>query len=192
MNKEQQKKKISKLFWEIMETLWLDLKDESLSWTPKRVAKMYVEELFYGLDEKNFPRVMTVSNWDWETVWYTQMLIEKDIKVHSTCEHHFVPIIWKAHIAYFPNKKVIWLSKINRIVDFYARKPQIQERMTEEIHSKLCEILETEDVAVLIDAKHFCVITRGIKDINSSTITSKFSGCFEKKEIKKEFLDLIK
>ena len=187
-DKVEQKKFISGKFAEIMLALGLDLTDDSLCGTPDRIAKMYVDEIFYGLDDKQFPRIMTVDN----KMNYNQMLIERDVKVHSVCEHHFVPIVWVGHIAYIPKDKVIGLSKINRIVDFYSRRPQIQERLTEEIYAKLVEVLGTEDVAVVIDAKHFCVITRGIKDVNSSTVTSKMGGIFmENKEARKEFLDLV-
>lgn len=183
---EQKMAIISENVKNTMETLGLDLTDDSLCGTPDRVAKMYVKEIFYGLDEKNFPRMMTVEN----KMGYKQMLVERNIKVHSQCEHHLVPFIGTCHIAYIPGKKVIGLSKLNRLVDFYARKPQIQERLTEEIHAKLCEVLETEDVAVVVDCVHFCVVTRGIKDSGSSTVTSEISGAFKQAETRSEFMDI--
>lgn len=184
----EKKEIIAKHFKAIMETLWLDLTDDSLCDTPKRVAKMYVDEMFYWLDNKNLPRIMTVEN----KMSYDHMLLERDIKVQSCCEHHRKDIIWKAHVAYIPKDKIIGLSKLNRIVDFYCRKPQIQERLTNEIHNKLVEVLETEDVAVVIDAVHMCVVTRWVKDINSSTVTSKLWGVFKETAVRKELLDLIK
>jgi len=182
-------KKIAENFKEIMKTLGLDLKNKSLKGTPDRVGKMFSQEIFYGLDEKNFPKIMTVPNDKW--VNYDGILLEKNIKLHSICEHHFMPIIWVAHVAYIPKDKIIGLSKINRIVDFFAKKPQIQERLTEEIFSKFKEILATEDVAVILDASHTCVSFRGVKDQNSITITSKFWGVFRKWEKKRELMDLI-
>lgn len=180
--------RIAAHFSEIMKILWLDLTDDSLEKTPLRVAKLYVNEWFSGLDPKNFPKMMTISN----SMKYNQMLLERDIKVHSVCEHHFVPIVWVAHVAYIPNNRVVWLSKINRIVNYFSRRPQVQERLTENIHDSLVEMLETDNVAVVIDAKHFCVITRGVQDINSSTMTSKLSGLFLQQETKNEFLSAIK
>jgi len=186
---ENQIRSITGQFTKIMATLGLDLEDDSLKDTPKRVAKMYVNEWFSGLHPVlNFPRITTVEN----KMGYNQMLIERDIKVHSVCEHHFVPIVGVAHVAYLPKKKVIGLSKINRIVDYYSRRPQIQERLTEQIWLKLTELLGTKDVAVVIKAQHFCVIMRGIKDVNSSTITSKLGGSFENTEARSEFFNLIK
>ena len=171
-----QKKLISKLFRQIMEVLWLDLSDDSLIGTPDRVAKMYVDELFWWLRAENFPKIMTVQN----KMDYDQMLVERNIKVNSACEHHRITINGVAHVAYIPKDKIIGLSKLNRIVDYYSRRPQIQERLTAQIHSKLVELLWTEDVAVIVDAVHFCVVTRGIKDVNSSTVTSKLWGIFRK------------
>lgn len=187
---EFREKEISRHFRAIMELLDMDLENESLKDTPDRVAKMYSRELFRGMHEAP-PRIMTVSNQEAD-IKYNQMLVERDIKVQSVCEHHFVPIIGVAHVAYIPKDKVIGLSKLNRIVDFFCRKPQVQERLTEEIHEFLCKVLDTENVAVIVDAKHYCVIMRGIKDINSSTVTSKMGGVFEDTEARKELLSLIK
>jgi GTP cyclohydrolase I len=174
LTSEQKKKKITELFTEIMETLGMDLKDDSLSETPHRVAKMYVDEIFYGLQESSFPKITVVEN----KFDYDHPVIEVNIVTNSHCEHHFVPIIGKTHIAYIPNKKVLGLSKLNRIVDYFAKRPQIQERLTLQIHQALVEILETQNVAVVVDAMHACVKTRGIKDVTSMTRTSKLSGVF--------------
>lgn len=179
---------ISKHFEEIMRVLGLDLDDDSLSGTPDRVAKMYVNEIFSGLNPENKPPITLFDN----KYNYEEMLVEKDIKVHSFCEHHFVPIIGKAHVAYISNGKVIGLSKINRIVDYFARRPQVQERLTVQIAEELKEALHTEDVAVAITADHMCVTLRGIKDQGSSTYTSSFHGKFKEKEYRQEFLDQIK
>ncbi len=179
---------ISKHFEGIMRALGLDLKDDSLSGTPKRVAKMYVNEIFSGLNPENKPSVTLFDN----KYHYDEMLIEKNIKVHSFCEHHFVPIIGKAHVAYISNGKIIGLSKINRIVDYFARRPQVQERLTVQIAEELKKILQTEDVAVSITADHMCVTLRGIKDQDSSTYTCSFHGKFKEKEYRQEFLDQIK
>jgi GTP cyclohydrolase IA len=178
---------ISKHFAEIMRVLGLDLSDDSLKDTPKRVAKMYVKEIFSGLNPENKPSVTLFEN----NYQYNEMLIEKDIKVHSFCEHHFVPIIGKAHVAYISNGKVIGLSKINRIVDFFSRRPQVQERLTVQIAEELKIALQTDDVAIAISADHMCVTLRGIKDQDSSTYTSSFHGKFKEKEYRKEFLDQI-
>lgn len=169
---------------EIMYTLGLDLNDESLKDTPRRVAKMYVQETFRGLHPANKPRPTLFTN----KYHYKQMLIEKDITLYSTCEHHFVPIIGKAHVAYFSSGKVIGLSKLNRIVDYYARRPQVQERLTIQISDALKEALQTEDVAVLIDSAHLCVASRGIQDIQSSTISAEYSGKFKNRDVRNEFL----
>lgn len=179
---------ISAHFEEIMRVLGLDLEDDSLKDTPKRVAKMYVNEVFSGLNPENKPSVTLFEN----NYNYEEMLLEKNIKVHSFCEHHFVPIIGKAHVAYISNGKVIGLSKINRIVDFFARRPQVQERLTVQIAEELKKVLKTEDVAVAITADHMCVTLRGIKDQDSSTYTSSFHGKFKEKDYRKEFLDQIK
>jgi GTP cyclohydrolase I len=170
-----------------METLGLDLKDDSLKDTPKRVAKMYVKEIFSGLSPKNKPKISLFEN----KYGYTKMLVEKDITVYSNCEHHFVPIIGKAHVAYIPSKQVIGLSKINRIVQYYAKRPQVQERLTMEIGNALKEIFKHNDVAVVIEADHLCVASRGVNDTCSSTFTSFFSGKFENENLKNEFLTYI-
>lgn len=182
--------KIKKIAWhfeEIMETLGLDLTDDSLKDTPMRVAKMYINEVFSGLDPKNKPAATLFDN----KYNYSQMLVERNIKVHSHCEHHFVPIIGKAHVAYISNGQVIGLSKINRIVDYYARRPQVQERLTEQIADELKKVLNTDDVAVVIDADHMCVVMRGVKDTDSATTTSSFHGKFKENEFRKEFLTYV-
>jgi len=165
---------ITKDFEHIMETLGLDLADDSLQDTPKRVAKMYIDEIFYGLRTKNFPKITVVEN----KFHYDEMLVEKGINVMSVCEHHFVGIVGKATIGYIPNGNVIGLSKLNRVVDYFARRPQVQERLTAQIYHTLCYILKTDQVAVVIDADHYCVASRGIEDTGSSTITSKLGGGF--------------
>lgn len=178
---------IEKHFKEIMHILGLDLSDDSLMGTPHRVAKMYVKEIFSGLDPKNKPSVKLFEN----KYKYNEMLVEKDITFFSNCEHHFVPIYGKVHVAYISSGKVVGLSKINRIVQYYAKRPQVQERLTVQIANELKEVLGTEDVAVIIDAKHMCVSTRGIEDINSATVTSQFSGKFLSEQTKNEFLKYI-
>ena len=172
----------------IIETLGLDLNDDSLSGTPHRVAKMFVKEIFGGLNPDNKPRTSTFEN----KYKYGEMLVEKNITVYSTCEHHLLPIVGKAHVAYISNGTVVGLSKMNRIVDYYAKRPQVQERLTIQIVKELQEALNTKDVACVIDAKHLCVNSRGIKDIESSTVTSEFGGKFKDKETRREFLDYIK
>ena len=172
----------------IMETLGLDLTDDSLKGTPNRVAKMFVKELFGGLNPDKKPSASTFEN----KYQYGEMLVEKNITVYSTCEHHLLPIVGKAHVAYISNGTVVGLSKMNRIVDYYAKRPQVQERLTIQIVKELQEVLNTEDVACVIDAKHLCVNSRGIRDTESSTITSEFGGKFKDKETKREFLDYIK
>lgn len=174
-------------FKDIMETLGLDLTDDSLKATPKRVAKMYVKEIFSGLNPNTAPKNSTFEN----KYKYSEMLVEKDITVYSTCEHHFLPIVGKAHVAYISKGKVIGLSKMNRIVDHYAKRPQVQERMTMQVVKHLQEYLGTEDVACVIDAKHLCVNSRGISDIQSSTVTAEFGGQFSDPEVKKEFLSYL-
>lgn len=171
---EEKKAKIALLFEEIMDVLGLDLNDDSLKGTPERVAKMYVDEIFSGLDPKNKPQIALFDN----KYQYDQMLVEKDITLYSNCEHHFVPIIGKAHIAYISAGKVIGLSKLNRIVQYYAKRPQVQERLTNQIANELKSVLQTDDVAVIIDAKHLCVSSRGIKDDASATVTSYYGGAF--------------
>lgn len=172
----------------ILETLGMDLTDDSLSGTPKRVAKMFVNEIFGGLDPNKKPKASTFNN----KYKYGEMLVEKNIVVYSTCEHHLLPIVGRAHIAYISSGNVVGLSKMNRIVDYYAKRPQVQERLTIQIVKELQEILQTEDVACVIDAKHLCVNSRGIRDIESSTVTSEFGGVFKDDKTKREFLDYIK
>ena len=174
-------------FSKIMETLGLDLERESLKDTPNRVAKMYVNEIFSGLNPKNFPAITLFDN----ELEYEEMLLERDITLYSYCEHHFVPFIGKVHIAYFPNEKIIGLSKLNRIVQFFASKPQVQENLTMEIAKCLQAILNTNDVAVYIKASHLCVASRGIKDTNSLTHTSFYGGTFKEADTKKTFLEGI-
>ncbi|MDC8005859.1 GTP cyclohydrolase I FolE [Aureisphaera galaxeae] len=171
----------------IMKELGLDLSDDSLSGTPYRFAKMYVKELFYGLDPKNKPKLSTFEN----KYGYGKMLVEQNITIDSSCEHHFLPIVGHAHVAYVPKNKVIGLSKINRLVDYYAHRPQVQERLSLQILKDLQSALETEDVIVMISAKHLCVSSRGIKDKNSFTTTIEYGGCFENGAKRDEFLSTI-
>ena len=185
-NKAEQKKTISLHFAKIMEALGLDLTDDSLAGTPDRVGKMFVEELFYGLSANQFPKITTIEN----KMGYDHMLVENNIAVKSVCEHHFVVIDGLASVAYIPNEKVIGLSKINRIVDYFSRRPQVQERLTEQVFATLCYILDTEDVAVVIDAKHYCVSHRGAEDTSSSTMTSKLGGVFREGAPRSEFFAL--
>ena len=175
---EEKKVEIAKLFAQIMDVMGLDLTDDSLKGTPNRVAKMYIEEIFSGLNPANKPKVALFEN----KYRYNQMLVEKHITFYSNCEHHFVPIIGTAHIAYVSSGKVIGLSKINRIVQYYAKRPQVQERLTNQIAVDLKSILETDDIAVIIDAKHLCVSSRGIKDNTSATVTSYYGGVFNTSE----------
>jgi len=184
---ESKKKRIAAHFKGIMEIMGLDLTDDSLKGTPERVAKMYIEEIFSGLDPANKPKVALFDN----KYNYNQMLVERDISFYSNCEHHFVPIIGKAHVAYISSGKVIGLSKLNRIVQYYAKRPQVQERMTNQIGNELIEALGTRDVAVIIDAKHLCVASRGVKDDTSSTVTSFYSGAFESQEKRRELQDYL-
>jgi len=172
----------------ILETLGLDLTDDSLSGTPLRVAKMFVKEIFGGLDPDKKPKASTFEN----KYKYGEMLVEKNITVYSTCEHHLLPIVGRAHVAYISNGTVVGLSKMNRIVDYFAKRPQVQERLTIQIVEELKKVLNTQDVACVIDAKHLCVNSRGIRDIESSTVTSEFGGKFKEKETRREFLDYIK
>lgn len=178
---------ISKHFREIMQILGLDLEDDSLSGTPHRVAKMYVKEVFSGLNPDNKPKARLFEN----KYNYDQMLVEKDITFFSHCEHHFVPIYGKAHVAYFSSGKVIGLSKINRIVQYFSKRPQVQERLTVQIAEELKSVLKTDDVAVVIDASHMCVSSRGVGDTNSRTGTAHFDGKFKDQDIKNEFLNYI-
>ncbi len=175
---EEKQIKIASLFKEIMQTMGLDLNDDSLKGTPKRVAKMYINEIFSGLNPANKPKIALFDN----KYQYNQMLVEKDISFYSNCEHHFVPIIGKAHVAYISSGKVIGLSKLNRIVQYYSKRPQVQERLTNQIAIDLQNILNTKDVAVIIDAKHLCVSSRGIKDDTSSTLTCFYGGVFNTPE----------
>jgi GTP cyclohydrolase IA len=180
--------KISASFYDIMHTLGLDLTDESLKGTPGRVAKMYVKELFSGLKPENIP-AMTLFNNEYQ---YGEMLVERNISFFSNCEHHFVPIVGKVHVAYISSGKVVGLSKLHRIVNYYARRPQVQERLTMQIGNALREALGTDDVAVIVDADHFCVSSRGIADQTSSTVTSFYDGAFAEISKREEFLSLIK
>lgn len=174
----EKKERIAILFEEIMDVMGLDLTDDSLQGTPKRVAKMYIDEIFSGLNPANKPKIALFDN----KYQYNQMLVEKNITFYSNCEHHFVPIIGKAHVAYISSGKVIGLSKLNRIVQYYAKRPQVQERLTNQIANDLKDILDTEDVAVIIDAKHLCVSSRGIKDDTSATVTTYYGGQFNTPE----------
>lgn len=172
----------------ILKTLGMDLTDDSLKGTPNRVAKMFVKEIFGGLNPNKKPSSSTFAN----NYKYGEMLVEKNITVYSTCEHHLLPIVGRAHVAYISNGTVVGLSKMNRIVDYYAKRPQVQERLTMQIVQELQKVLNTEDVACVIDAKHLCVNSRGIRDIESSTVTSEFGGKFKDENTKREFLDYIK
>lgn len=185
---EEKKNKISMLFEEIMDVMGLDLTDDSLKGTPDRVAKMYIDEIFSGLNPRNKPKIALFEN----KYQYNQMLVEKNITLYSNCEHHFVPIIGKAHVAYISSGKVIGLSKLNRIVQYYSKRPQVQERLTNQIGEELKNTLNTEDVAVIIDAKHLCVSSRGIKDESSATVTSYYSGAFNSPAKVAEFNNYIK
>jgi GTP cyclohydrolase I len=184
LSAEEKILRIQKSFQDIMQTLGLDMNDESLQDTPKRVAKMFVNEVFKGLSPEHKPEIKLFKN----TYKYKEMLVERDITLYSYCEHHFVPIIGKAHVAYISNGHVIGLSKINRLVEFYAKRPQVQERLNEQIARALKEVLKTEDVAVVIDAEHLCVKSRGIQDTASSTITASYHGAFKDADKRKEFL----
>ena len=172
---------------EIMLTLGLDLEDDSLKGTPNRVAKMFVQEIFGGLNPKKRPKSSTFDN----KYKYGEMLVEKNITLYSTCEHHLLPIVGKAHVAYVSKGTVVGLSKMNRIVDYFAKRPQVQERLTIQIVRELQEVLGTEDVACVIDAKHLCVNSRGIRDIESSTVTAEYGGKFKEEAVRREFLDYI-
>ena len=185
---EEKKEKIAVLFKEIMDVIGLDLSDDSLKGTPKRVAKMYIEEIFSGLNPNNKPKIALFDN----KYQYNQMLVEKNITFYSNCEHHFVPIIGKAHIAYISSGKVIGLSKLNRIVQYYAKRPQVQERLTNQIAEDLKNALQTDNVAVIIDAKHLCVSSRGIKDDTSATVTSYYGGEFNTPSKINELLNYLK
>ena len=179
--------KIEYHFREIMHTMGLDLTDDSLKGTPHRVAKMYIKEIFSGLNPANKPKIALFDN----KYRYNEMLVEKDITFYSNCEHHFVPIIGKAHVAYISNGKVIGLSKINRLVQHFAKRPQVQERLTMQIAKELSTALGTDDVAIVIDAKHLCVSSRGVQDVNSSTVTAYYGGAFKNEAKKSEFLKYL-
>lgn len=172
----------------ILNTLGMDLTDDSLKGTPNRVAKMFVKEIFGGLNPSRKPNSSTFSN----KYKYGEMLVEKNITVYSTCEHHLLPIVGRAHVAYISSGTVVGLSKMNRIVDYYAKRPQVQERLTIQIVEELKKVLQTEDVACVIDAKHLCVNSRGIRDIESSTVTAEYGGKFKEEKVRREFLDYIK
>ena len=178
---------IEERFAEIMDILGLDLTDDSLRGTPKRVAKMYVKEIFNGLNPSNKPKMALFEN----KYKYNEMLVEKNISFYSNCEHHFVPIMGKAHIAYISNGNVVGLSKLNRLVDYFARRPQVQERLTMQIAKELQKDLGTDDVAVLIDAKHLCVASRGVEDDTSSTVTAFYGGKFKDEKVREEFLHYL-
>ena len=180
--------KIQESVKDILITLGMDLTDDSMQGTPKRVAKAFVNEIFMGLNPANMPKASTFEN----NYNYGEMLVEKNIVVYSTCEHHLLPIVGRAHVAYISDGKVIGLSKMNRIVEYYAKRPQVQERLTMQVVQSMQEALGTENVACVIDAKHLCVNSRGIKDIESSTVTAEFGGKFKNKDTKQEFLDYLK
>jgi GTP cyclohydrolase I len=180
-------KQIEEHFSSIMNIMGLDLTDDSLKGTPKRVAKMYIKEIFSGLNPANKPAMALFEN----KYKYNEMLVEKNISFYSNCEHHFVPIIGKAHVAYISNGKVIGLSKLNRLVEYFAKRPQVQERLTMQIGKDLQQVLGTDDVAVVIDAKHLCVASRGVEDDTSSTITAFYGGAFKDENKKNEFLKYL-
>jgi len=185
----EKKQKIKKSFIDIMETLGLDLSDDSLRDTPDRVSHMFVNEIFWGLKPENFPKITTVEN----KMNYDSMIVEKNVTVQSNCEHHFIVIDGIAHVAYIPKDKVLGISKINRLVEYFAKRPQIQERLTEQVFYALEYILETSDIAIMIDAKHYCVKSRGVEDESSETVTSKMGGVFKSdKHIRKEFFEMIR
>jgi GTP cyclohydrolase I len=187
LSDEQKMVLIEEKFRDIMNYLGLDLTDDSLNGTPHRVAKMFVKEIFSGLNPENKPKISVFEN----KFKYGEMLVEKNINLNSTCEHHFLPIVGKAHVAYISSGQVIGLSKINRVVDYFARRPQVQERLTVQVANELKRILKTEDVAVVIDAKHLCVSSRGIQDEGSSTITAEYGGVFKEQHRKEEFLKYL-
>ena len=188
LSDEEKIEKIQESVKDILETLGMDLTDDSLQGTPKRVAKSFVNEIFMGLNPANMPIASTFEN----NYNYGEMLVEKNIIVYSTCEHHLLPIIGRAHVAYISDGRVIGLSKMNRIVEYFSKRPQVQERLTMQVVQAMQEVLGTQDVACVIDAKHLCVNSRGIKDIESSTVTSEFGGKFKERDVRREFLDYIK
>ena len=187
LSDEEKIEQIEEKFRDIMNIMGLDLTDDSLQGTPHRVAKMYIKEIFSGLNPANKPAVKLFEN----KYQYKEMLVERNITFYSNCEHHFVPIIGKAHVAYISGGKVIGLSKLNRIVQFFAKRPQVQERLTIQIAEELKRVMETEDVAVLIDAVHLCVSSRGVQDFNSATVTSSYSGAFNNEATRNEFLKYV-
>ncbi len=187
LTNEEKIERIEESVRDIMLTLGLDLDDDSLNGTPKRVAKMYVNEIFSGLHPDKKPKSSTFKN----KYKYGEMLVEKNITLYSTCEHHMLPIVGKAHIAYISKGTVVGLSKMNRIVDYFAKRPQVQERMNIQIVRELQKVLGTEDVACVIDAKHLCVNSRGIRDVDSSTVTAEYGGRFKEEGVRKEFLEYI-
>jgi len=175
-------------FTEIMKIIGLDLSDDSLVETPKRVAKMYINEIFWGLDYEAFPKCTTVDN----KMKYDEMVIERNVNVQSNCEHHFVVIDGAATVAYIPNQKVLGLSKINRVVEYFSKRPQIQERLTEQVYHALQYILDTDNIAVVVDAQHYCVKSRGVEDVGSSTVTSKLGGVFKTDpSVRQEFMNIV-
>ncbi|QYJ67505.1 GTP cyclohydrolase I FolE [Flavobacterium litorale] len=188
LSDEQKIEAIKKDVENILHTLGMDLTDDSIKGTPNRVAKMFVTEIFGGLNPKRKPSSSTFDN----KYKYGEMLVEKNITVYSTCEHHLLPIVGRAHVGYISNGSVVGLSKMNRIVDYFAKRPQVQERLTIQIVQELKKVLNTEDVACVIDAKHLCVNSRGIRDIESSTVTAEFGGQFKDEKVRREFLDYIK
>lgn len=188
MSDDQKIESIKKDVEKILHTLGMDLTDDSLKGTPNRVAKMFVKEIFGGLNPAKKPGSSTFEN----HYKYGEMLVEKNITIYSTCEHHLLPIVGRAHVAYISNGTVVGLSKMNRIVDYFAKRPQVQERLTMQIVQELKKVLNTEDVACVIDAKHLCVNSRGIRDIESSTVTSEFGGKFKEQNVRRELLDYIK
>ena len=187
LSDEEKIAQIEDKFRDIMNIMGLDLTDDSLQGTPHRVAKMYIKEIFSGLNPENKPAIKLFEN----KYQYKEMLVERNITFYSNCEHHFVPIIGKAHVAYISNGKVIGLSKLNRIVQFFAKRPQVQERLTIQIAEELKRVMETDDVAVLIDAVHLCVSSRGVQDFNSATVTSSYSGAFNNEATRNEFLKYV-
>jgi GTP cyclohydrolase I len=187
LSDEEKIEQIEEKFRDIMNIMGMDLTDDSLQGTPHRVAKMYIKEIFSGLNPANKPAVKLFEN----KYQYKEMLVERNITFYSNCEHHFVPIIGKAHVAYISGGKVIGLSKLNRIVQFFAKRPQVQERLTIQIAEELKRVMETEDVAVLIDAVHLCVSSRGVQDFNSATVTSSYSGAFNNEATRNEFLKYV-
>ena len=187
LNDEEKIERIRENIREVMLTLGLDLDDDSLKGTPDRVAKMFVKEIFGGLHPERKPKSSTFKN----KYKYGEMLVEKNITLYSTCEHHLLPIVGKAHIAYISKGSVVGLSKMNRIVDYYAKRPQVQERLNIQVVRELQKVLNTEDVACVIDAKHLCVNSRGIRDIDSSTVTAEYGGKFKNEAVRREFLDYI-